>query len=313
MADSKPIDGDAARLLKALGDNTEGAGHAQFTPGPSAARRAVLGLGYGALIATNVASGFGVFGPDNATVSNAYPTAITPSGYAFAIWGIIFMLEGAGVVYLICPAGTGSVRAITFDAIWSRWVAMWTMQNLWQLVFARTPLVPNPSYISLGRVFLPCSVLLLSAWGAGLISCRSLQAQLVRSHAAGLLVALPSGINTGWLSGASCIGVALVGQCVAGSPEALNATGVPLILASTATAGGLLALQQWGAGYTGLGYAGAVAWALRAVAINTANPVSTPEVRSTALVGACLIGAGAAASVLWRLWKSARPSTPAHQ
>jgi hypothetical protein len=312
MADSKPLHDDAARLLRAL-DNTEGADHAQFTPGPSAARRAVLGLGYGALIATNVASGLGVFGPNNATVSNAYPTAITPSGYAFAIWGIIFLLEGAGVVYLICPAGTGSVRAITFDAVWSRWVAMWTAQNLWQLVFAHTPLVPNPSYISLGRVFLPCSVLLVSAWAAGLSSCRRLQAQQVRSHAAGLLVALPSGINTGWLSAASCIGVALVGQCVAGSPGALNATGVPLLLAGAATAGGLLALQQWGAGYTGLGYAGAVAWALRAVAINTANPVSTPEVRSTALAGACLIGAGAGASLIWRLCKSGRPSSAAQQ
>jgi hypothetical protein len=43
-------------------------------------------LGYGCLIAVNMASGLGVFGPSNAVISNAYPTAITPSGYAFAIW-----------------------------------------------------------------------------------------------------------------------------------------------------------------------------------------------------------------------------------
>jgi hypothetical protein len=49
-------------------------------------RRATLLLGYGCLIAVNVASGMGKFGPNNAVVSNAYPTAITPSGYAFAIW-----------------------------------------------------------------------------------------------------------------------------------------------------------------------------------------------------------------------------------
>lgn len=32
-------------------------------------------------------------------------------------------------------------------------------------------------------------------------------------------------INTGWLSAASCIGIALVGQSLAGGPEAFSATG----------------------------------------------------------------------------------------
>ena len=43
-------------------------------------------------------------------------------------------------------------------------------------------------------------------------SCRRIQAAGVSSHASGLAVALPAGINTGWLSAASCIGIALVGQ-----------------------------------------------------------------------------------------------------
>ena len=374
---SKPQQGsDQARLITALDGEVQ---NVHFTPAPEAHRRALLGFGYCALVATNVASGMGIFGPNNAEVSNAFPTAITPSGYAFAIWGVIFLLEGGGVAYLLCSASTGSVRAITFEAVNTPWFVMWACQNLWQLVFSRTPLTPNPSYLSIGQIFVPCAILLVSAWGAGLSSCRRLQASGVRSHAAGLLVALPSGINSGWLSAASCIGLALVGQSLAGSPEALNATGIPLILAGTATAGGLLALQQWGAGYVGLGYAGAVAWALRAIAVNTSNGVSTPEVRSTALAGvpftrlalsltialphppgpdvaarrraqllcdaqtlppshspspfnppihthtplpdtrthcplpspcantgACLIGAGAAASIAWRLYKSAR-------
>jgi hypothetical protein len=45
-------------------------------------RPATLVLGYGCLIAVNMASGLGVFGPSNAVISHAYPTAITPSGYA---------------------------------------------------------------------------------------------------------------------------------------------------------------------------------------------------------------------------------------
>jgi len=99
---------DEARLLRAL---DSGAQQSSLAPPPSALRRATLLLGYGCLIAVNVASGMGKFGPNNAVVSNAYPTAITPSGYAFAIWGIIFMLEAAGVIYLVIPGDAGSVRA----------------------------------------------------------------------------------------------------------------------------------------------------------------------------------------------------------
>lgn len=35
----------------------------------------------------------GSFGPDNATMSGRYPTLLVASGYAFAIWGLIFLLD----------------------------------------------------------------------------------------------------------------------------------------------------------------------------------------------------------------------------
>jgi len=210
---------------------------------------------------------------------------VTPAGYAFSIWGIIFVLEGSGVAFLSWPADGGSVRAITARCVRSSWLVMWTCQNLWQIVFVQTPLNPPTPYASLNTIFVPCCFLLLSSWAAGLTACRRLAVAGFQSHAAGVLVALGSAINTGWLSAASCIGLALVGQGCVGGPDAFNDTGAPLALASAATGGALLALQQWGAGYLGLGYAGAVAWALCAVAVNTANPASTPQVRSSALAG----------------------------
>lgn len=283
---------DASRLLTELNGGTP-----LPTP-PSATRRLLLLLGYGGLVAVNVASGMGAFGPDNAVVSNAYPTAITPSGYAFAIWGIIFMLEGAGVAYLVLPSDMGSVRAITLEAVHAPWLGMWMCQNLWQLVFSRTPLVPNPSYIAQGQIFVPCCILLLGAWGCGVAACHRLTRGGVQSHTAGVLVALPSAINAGWLSAASCIGIALVMQSIAGGPEALNGTGAPHILAAAATTGAVVALYKCGAGYVGLGYAGAVAWALRAIYVNTSNSVTTDDIRYLALGGACVIGVAAAGAVL---------------
>jgi len=42
-------------------------------------------------------------GRTTAEVSDMYPTLITPAGYVFAIWGIIYLLLGAWLVYQALP------------------------------------------------------------------------------------------------------------------------------------------------------------------------------------------------------------------
>lgn len=42
-------------------------------------------------------------------VSAAYPTLFTPAGWAFAIWGLIFIMEGVFAIYQLLP----SVRSTT--------------------------------------------------------------------------------------------------------------------------------------------------------------------------------------------------------
>ena len=59
--------------------------------------------------------------------------------------GIIFALEGAGIVYGSLPCAAGSVRATTMQAVHAAWLSMWTCENAWQLVFVHAPLSPNPS------------------------------------------------------------------------------------------------------------------------------------------------------------------------
>ena len=44
----------------------------------------------------------GAFGPDNAVVSGRYPTLLVAAGYAFSIWGLIFLLD---LVYAAWQAG----------------------------------------------------------------------------------------------------------------------------------------------------------------------------------------------------------------
>ena len=38
-------------------------------------------------------SNTGTFGPDNGAVSDRYPTLLVAAGYAFSIWGLIFLLD----------------------------------------------------------------------------------------------------------------------------------------------------------------------------------------------------------------------------
>ncbi len=47
-------------------------------------------------------------GRDTATVSNSNPTLITPAGYVFSIWGIIYILLATFVIYQALPRERGS-------------------------------------------------------------------------------------------------------------------------------------------------------------------------------------------------------------
>jgi translocator protein len=47
-------------------------------------------------------------GQNTAAISNKYTTLITPAGYVFAIWGIIYLLLGVFVIYQALPRERGS-------------------------------------------------------------------------------------------------------------------------------------------------------------------------------------------------------------
>jgi hypothetical protein len=49
---------------------------------PSLTLRISNAVAYAMLIAVNVASSLGLFGPTNAEVSEAHPTPLTPAGYS---------------------------------------------------------------------------------------------------------------------------------------------------------------------------------------------------------------------------------------
>ena len=74
-----------------------------------------------------------VFGPDNGTMSDRYPTLLVAAGYAFAIWGLIFLGDLAYAVW----QATGTRKS---DATLSK-VAPWAaagfaLTTVWMPLFA---------------------------------------------------------------------------------------------------------------------------------------------------------------------------------
>ncbi len=76
-------------------------------------------------------------GRNTATVSNTYPTLITPAGYVFSIWGIIYILLGVFVIYQALPRKNGGDyhRKIGWLFVISSliniaWIFVWQFESL---------------------------------------------------------------------------------------------------------------------------------------------------------------------------------------
>jgi benzodiazapine receptor len=72
---------------------------------------------------------------DNATLSKKYQTLITPSGYAFAIWGIIYFAEfGFIVAQLFFPATRTNTFFVT-DIVGYNFIYACFAQSVWSICF----------------------------------------------------------------------------------------------------------------------------------------------------------------------------------
>lgn len=126
----------------------------------------------------------------NKQISEKYPTLVTPSGYAFAIWGPIFLLEGCSVVWQCFRNDESLENASKF------WVVGCLLQASWTVVFA---------FEKLGI----SSIVICGLTGA--IGCVYASTSTLRN--AGtieyVLGSLPFAMHTGWLVAASLVNINL--------------------------------------------------------------------------------------------------------
>jgi hypothetical protein len=136
----------------------------------------------------------GAFGPTNAEVSAQYPTLLVAAGYAFAIWGLIFLFD---VLYAVWQA-TGERQR---DATLSR-IAPWTAAGF-ALTAAWMPL------FSAGLFWL-CLLVIVAALACLLRAAIVLTDDAHRLPNQWLWAWSPISLHAGWLSLAAFLNLAQV-------------------------------------------------------------------------------------------------------
>jgi hypothetical protein len=146
----------------------------------------------GNIVVNFISQRFPFNGQTNAQVSYKYPTLLTPAGYAFSIWGLIFLSLLLYAVWQLLPAQRRNPLpdAVARPLVWAN-----LMTCLWLVVFAYELLVPS------------MIVMLLILAGLGVVYSRA--RLFVRRQEAPWYSSIPFGLYLGWISVATVVNVTL--------------------------------------------------------------------------------------------------------
>ena len=214
-------------------------------------RVVVLVLAVAFAVSPMFSSGFGGFNPEDFPISDA-PWPAQPAGWAFSIWGVIYLA--------LIAAAAWALFAAPEDAAWTRACPPLALSLLvgvpWVEVASRAPVVAT-------LMMLPMAVGAVMA--------------LFRSGPA-LWQKVPLGLYAGWLTAAGFVGlsVVLIGHGVL-SPQASALLMLALALAVAITIAMWLPKEAWA-------YRAAVVWALVGVIAANLDPVNP------AVIAVCLGG-----------------------
>jgi hypothetical protein len=213
-----------------------------------------------------------------AEVSDSYATVVTPAGYAFAIWGVIFLGCLAWAVYQLLPAQRG--RTVHRRVGWPLVVAF-SGNAVWELVFPQE-----------GVWLLVANVLIVVVVAATALALGRLQ-DLEPEGLDRLLPTAVTALLLGWVTIATVANVAVSGAYL-GAPTdggVARAAGVVALVAAAAVVLDVTLRLRTAAGP----FAFAAAWGALAVALN--EPPLSVELAAWAAVTIMVVGV---AAQVWR-------------
>merc|ERR1711972_388837 len=141
--------------------------------------------------------------------SDKYQTLVTPAGWAFSIWGPIFIWEGVFVVTQFLPRFRQN-RVVLCISPW--WWALCIAQVAWTLAFAQ-------EQITLALIFMLSILasLLGISWSTDGLSIRAKEYFLLRA---------PFSLQLGWIIAASVVNINVQADAVKASQESLLALAI---------------------------------------------------------------------------------------
>jgi hypothetical protein len=204
-------------------------------------------------------------GQNTAAVSDKFPTLITPAGYVFAIWGIIYLLLGVFVVYQALPRERNSdyVGKIGWLFVLSSivniaWIFVWQSEYL---------------AVSVGLIVVYLLTLIAIYLRLNIGKSKVKLGEKLAVH-------LPFSVYLGWLSIATIANIALTlvasnwdGFGIMAETWAIIIVAVALVLTML-----MLGIRR------DIAYALVVVWALVGISVNQTNP----NVVLTTQVGAAI-------------------------
>lgn len=117
-------------------------------------------------------------------ISGLYPTPITPAGFAFSIWGVIYGLLFIAILYMMRLATTDSPQSLILNQLTSPLWALFAFNIAWNIVF--------------GLGFIGAStVMILGYW----LSLIAIGFELLRANEKiNFILPLAFGLHTGWIT-----------------------------------------------------------------------------------------------------------------
>lgn len=211
-------------------------------------------------------SQLGWFGPDNANLSNKYQTLVTPAGWAFSIWGLIFMSEAVFVGAQLFPRFRDSLAVHQGVGYW--WCAACFAQSCWTPLFAQELMV--------GQLIAMLSIL---GCLAGLVrSCATLVAQGDVPVSEYWLFIAPFSLHLGWIVAASTVSVNVtLLKFAAGESAGVAPSNVAPLLASAIVSFAVVLVVAFSAAThlfakPNAFVPGVAAWALFAISAELSSP-----------------------------------------
>lgn len=219
------------------------------------------------MIVINYFAATGVLGGiDTGAISDKYQTVITPAGYAFAIWSLIYLGCIAFSIYQILPSQLDRFRSVRRAYILScvansAWLYFWSQE----------------------RIIVCFGIILVLLATVGYINVKL---QKTESTGEYWLAKFPFGLYFGWVTAATILNatIALVFLGVRVSDSSAILMGAGLLLVAAAL-GVIIRLKL-----TNYFYPLAIAWALTAIAVKQSGKTLIVAAAAIGVI-ACLIAA----------------------